>query len=103
MKTYRIEINVLDVNDELHHSHHPISTWFGLSLGGASGGPDPDRDVLWRTQLVHRQHPPADFKPRRKGPDGGAVQRAAEAPAEPTHPGALDPQCPLNSRNLTSF
>lgn len=67
-----------------------------LSSGNSCGGPDPDRDVLRRAELVHGQHPAADLKPRCEGSDGGTVQRVAEAPAESKHPGTLEPHRPLN-------
>lgn len=67
-----------------------------LSSGDSCGGPDPDRDVLRRAELVHGQHPAADLKPRCEGSDGGTVQRVAEAPAEPKHPRTLEPHRPLN-------
>lgn len=67
-----------------------------LSSGDSCGGPDPDRDVLRRAELVHGQHPAADLKPRCEGSDGGTVQRVAEYPAEPKHPRTLEPHRPLN-------
>jgi len=73
-----------------------LTCFWSWSSGGPCGGPDPHGDVLWGTQLVYRQHPAPDLQPRREGPDCGAVQGAAEAPAEPAHPGALDPQRALD-------
>lgn len=89
-------------------------TWicppYCLSSAGSSGSSDPDRDVLWRTQLVHRQHPSADLKPWHQGPDSGTVQGAPETHAEPEHTGAVDPQhslfymnCVPNSISTSSW
>ncbi|XP_041326176.1 interferon regulatory factor 5 isoform X2 [Pyrgilauda ruficollis] len=51
--------------------------------GGAGGGAAAAGDVLRGALLVGRQHPAADLAPRPQGQDGGAVQGAAPAVAEP--------------------
>ncbi|XP_068799922.1 interferon regulatory factor 5 isoform X1 [Struthio camelus] len=56
--------------------------------GGAGGGAAAAGDVLWRAVVVGRQHPAADLPPRPQGQDGGAVQGAAPALAEPAAPAA---------------
>ncbi|XP_074429221.1 interferon regulatory factor 5 isoform X1 [Larus michahellis] len=60
--------------------------------GGAGGGAVAAGDVLGRVVLVGRQHPPADLPPRPQGQDGGAVQGAPPALAEPAAPAPARPR-----------
>lgn len=58
-----------------------VTPW--APAGGAGGGAAAAGDVLRGAVLVGRQHPAADLPPRPQGQDGGAVQGAAPALAEP--------------------